>query len=130
MNIINRKSKEVIVSGNRAVSRSYISIENGQIYFTAAISRICELQVGLFIHFLNEGSDWRFYVNDNPDGFKLTPVISKNGFHITSAGLTNLILKSTGFNKQKRFSVIPTDNYQDKCRIFSLSLENVSNTSR
>lgn len=126
MKVINRKSIEIVLNGGRATTRKYIVIEKRRIYFTAAITRLCELKTGLYVHFLNEGSDWDFYVNDDPDGFKLTPVVSKGGFHINNTGLTTMILKSTGFNKAKRFAVVKTDLFQDRSPVFKLSLENVS----
>ena len=87
MKTINRESKEVLLGGGRAGQRFYILVEEYRIYFTAAITRFCELQEGLYVHFLNDGAIWNFYVNDDPEGFKLTPVRSKGGFHFKIYGV-------------------------------------------
>lgn len=130
MKIINRKSTELIQHGGRAKTRFYVTIEPKRIYFTSATSRICEMKDGLYVHFMNEGSEWNFYVNDDRDGFKLTPVRSKGGFHISNMGLINMILKSLGFNSTKRLSIIVTNIIHDKCPVYSLSTENVSTATR
>lgn len=130
MNVINKKSIEVVNNGGRAITRSYILVKEKSIYFTAAIARECGLEVGLYVHFINDESDWRFYVNDDPDGFKLTPKVWSGGFHISNTGLTKMILKSMGFNKEKRFAVIKTDLHVDKCPIYILSAKNVPEAIR
>lgn len=130
MNVINKKSIEVKNNGGRAITRSYVLVKEKCIYFTAAIARECELEVGLYVHFINDESDWRFYVNDDPDGFKLTPNNWSGGFNIGNTGLTKMMLKSLGFSKEKRLSVIKTDLQVDKCRIFLLSNKNVPEAIR
>lgn len=122
MKLINRKSPEIILNGGRSVSRQYLTVEKGRIYFTSAASRACGLKSGLYVNFLNEGADWQFFVNDDTDGFKLTVVTAKNGFHITNSGLINMILKSTGgFKPPKMFRIDKTDVVQDKSPIYSIS---------
>lgn len=121
MKLINRKTQEIIDNGGRSVRRQYLTVEGHRIYFTAAASRVCELGVGLYVNFLNEGKDWQFFVNDDPDGFKLTVVRSKNGFHITNSGLSKMILDSTGFKSPKRFLIEKNNTYQDKCPVFKIT---------
>ncbi len=123
MKSINRTSKEIKLNDNFAAKGMYVSIEAGaRIYFTAALSRVLNLSVGLYVHFLNEGSEWNFYVNDDPDGFKITPITSKKGFHVTSTGLCNMILKSMGFSikHSKQLKVEKTFITHDKCPVFKI----------
>lgn len=130
MNVINKKSISVVNNGGRAITRSYVMVSNKCIYFTAAIARECGLEVGLYVQFINDEAEWKFYVNDDPDGFKLTPNNWSGGFNIGNTGLTKMILKSMGFNKEKRLVVIKTDLYIDKCRIYELSTQNVPEVIR
>jgi hypothetical protein len=133
MQAINRKSKEVILNGGRSVQRTYISIEsNRRLYFARAAALLCGIELGLYIHFLNDGHVWRFYINDDPDGFKITPVNSKGGFHISSSGLVNMILKSWNLDLRhnKRVAVCKTNIIHDHLEVFELSLENVSTVVR
>ena len=120
MELINRRTKEVVVNGRRQTTRMYLTVEPHRIYFTSTVGRECEMEVGLFVQFLNEDNIWQFYVDDNPDGFKLTPVKSKNAFHITNSGLINMILKSTGHKAPKQFKVERTLRFQDNNPVFLL----------
>ncbi len=130
MAIINRKTEALRGNYGRSETRAYISITEKCIYFTAAISRLCNLEVGLFVQFDNDGDNWNFFVNDDPDGFKLTPVTAKGGFHINNSALNKMILSSMGFHKEKRFAVIKTGTQVDGRPVFNLSVEKVSTALR
>lgn len=120
MELINRTSKKLRLHDGRSITRLYATIGDGKIYFTSTATLVCELGIGLYVHFLNEGSDWNFIVNDDTDGFKLTQVKAKNGFHITNAGIVNLILSSTGHKSIKKFHIQKTSAMHDKCPVFSI----------
>lgn len=126
MTIINRKTKEILEYNGRTEKRLYIRVTESDIYFTSAICRLCGISTGRYINFLNDGKSWRFVVTDDPDGFKLTPIISKNAFEITSSGLCNMILKSFDTKGQKKFSVHQTEATIDGRPVFAMSIENVS----
>ena len=121
MEVINRNNEKIILNGGRSVTRMYATVEKYRIYFTSTVGRICEMKEGLYVHFLNEGDMWQFYIDDNTDGFKLTPVRTKNGFHVTNAGLVNMILNSTGHKPFKKFEIAKTQNIQDKCIVYSMT---------
>lgn len=125
MKLINRNSEEIIMAGGRSISRQYIIVEKYRIYFTAAATRVCRLKEGMFVQFLNEGDQWNFFINDDPEGFKLSPVRAKKAFNINNTGLSAMILKSMNFKDKKRFSVERTEIIQDHCPVFKLSLKNV-----
>ncbi len=117
MKEINRRTPELALYGGRAKTRMYIHISLRRIYFTAAVSRLCEMEVGL-------------YVNDDVDGFKLTPIKQKNALQITNSGLVNMILKSVGIKDEKRFALERTNTMIDKCPVFKLSFDNVPTVIR
>ena len=121
MNVINRKSKEVIESTAFKLKHIYVTMEEYRLYFTGGAVCFCELKAGEYVHFLNDGVEWRFYCNDDPDGFQLTPIRSKPGLHLTSAGLINMIRKSTGFKTgRKSFIIEKTGAMHDRCEVFRL----------
>lgn len=131
MNKINLKSKEVKLNNGRSLTRNYVSIEAGiRLYFTAAACRMCEITKGSRITFLNDGAEWRFYVDDDPDGFEATFPQKKGGAHVCNSGLVRMILSSWGFTKNKRASIKKTPQFHDSCPIYMLSLEDVSTVIR
>jgi phage pi2 protein 07 len=120
MEIINKKSLVIKNGSLRSKQRQYITVTTRGIYFTAAISRMCELKEGEFMHFMNEGDKWDFFTNDDSDGFAITPVTSKKGFNINSSALASLIRKSTGYIHNKMYEVLPTGRVYDKCPVFEI----------
>jgi hypothetical protein len=125
MNVINRKSKELTLHGGRAKTRLYVSVSDRYVYFTSAVSKVCELGAGLYVHFINDGSEWSFYVDDDSDGFKLNSMAKSNAYFISNSGLCHMILKSLGVKTEKRLMVEATKIIHDKCPVFKLSNENV-----
>ena len=120
---INRNSKELVSSFQNIISHEYIIVKEGQkIVFPKALVIKCGLKLGEYIHFLNEDNEWMFYSSDNTDGFILTNVnaLSSN-MQICSYPLSRLILKSTGFYKEKIFYVERTNIMHDKCPVFKLN---------
>jgi hypothetical protein len=130
MEIINRKSKAILMSTSRSKGRVYMTIKDKKVYFTVAVARMCELNENLFVHFINDENDWRFFVNDDADGFKMSFQKDRGGYFISNVGLVNMILSSYGFKNAKRFSVEQTDLFQDKCPIYKITLDNVSTVDR
>lgn len=134
MKVINRKSKELVIKRDITGQKFFISVSGKNVFFTAMTALLCGLNENTYVHFLNDEAEWSFYTNDDKDGFKLS-VSSKKyytnpSYRINNCGLVNMILKSTGFHKAKRFTIVKTDQYQDRSPIFKLSLDNVSTSSR
>ena len=124
MNVINRKTKEIRLQHGKFLNNQYLTIDaQHKIYITKGACTLCDLTINDYVHFLNEDDDWRFYVDDNADGFKPTPVATKGGVNINHKGLTRMILKSTGFPQGKRFYVQKTNTLHDRCPVFRLSPE-------
>jgi hypothetical protein len=123
MNVINKKSTEVIGLSGYNQRNTYITVEDKRIFFTKAVMLMCDIQPGIFIHFLNDGSEWAFYCNDDPDGFRLTGLGSKSGLHLSSVGLVTMLRKSTGYNSKgfKKFYVEKTNAMHDRCPVFKIN---------
>jgi hypothetical protein len=122
MTEINRNSKEVQQFSERAIEEGcFINVRDCEhnIYFNKGVVELCNLRAGEYIHFINEFSEWMFYSSDNEDGFKLSR--NKSILRISSAPLIRMILKSTGFNKEKKFIVQKTNIVQDKCNVFKMN---------
>ena len=105
----------------KSIAQNHINVNCGDknIYFTKSIVLMCGLKPGEYVHFLNDYTDWKFYSNDNPDGFKLNA--NKVCLRITNIALARLILKTTGFNMKKNFYVKKTNIVIDNCPVFQLS---------
>lgn len=120
MELLNRVTIKEKYGTGKSRSRKHISISDKCMYFTAQVVKDCGIRPGEFMHFLNEGDKWRFYTNDDSEGFLITPVVSKGGCHITHSVLCSRILKTTGFKNSKRFDVKETGQEQDKCKVYEI----------
>ena len=120
MEIINKKSVSIKNNNARSLQRRHIVIDEVKLYFTAALVREFDLKVGEYMHFMNEGDKWQFFTNDDTDGFALTPVRLKGGINVNNTALCRLILKSTGYNPPKKYSVIKTNIMNDRCPVYEI----------
>lgn len=121
MAIINRTSKE-IVALTRFRLKAYVNVEHKRFYFPMIAEKLCEFKLGEFVHFINDGSEWSFYINDDPDGFELTPISkTRPGALICSIALVRLFRNSTGFLQVTGFEIEKTNNFHDKCRVFKIN---------
>jgi hypothetical protein len=121
MKTINRKSIEIVNGHKRAQQRLFVTVSDCSVFFSAAIVRMCGIQKDQYVHFMNDGNQWDFYVNDDPDGFKFT---FKRGHReelkITNTALCKMILKSFGHAAGKRFGVHNTNRFLDNNPVFRL----------
>lgn len=132
MNIIGKSSHHVKILTDRARDLFYVTVDEdaGQIFFNTPVVLFCEMKKDLSVFFMNDGDDWRFYLTDDPDAFKLVPYNRKGqnrkSLRICNKGLSRMILKSFGFHHSKRFTVEKTPNFIDRNPVYKLSLERVS----
>jgi len=129
MKVINRKTVEVVNNKSRALRKVYLSLSKNVVYFTSVASDLCGLSDNSYVNFINDGDEWRFFVNDDTDGFKAC-IVNKVGkrpcYRLHNSGLVNMILKSTGhLQKTKRFVIEKTGTFQDRSPIFRLSQNNI-----
>ena len=120
MEVINRKSIAIKNGSLRSKQRHYVAVTDATIYFTASVVRELGLSHNEFVHFMNEGDKWQFFVNDDEDGFRLTPRRNKGGLEITNSALCKLIQKSTGYTTSKNYFVVKTGGENDKCPVYEL----------
>lgn len=120
MKVINAKSKEIIDMSRFNLDNIYVSIEDTRVYFTKASVNFCELKMDEYLHFLNDGAEWQFYSNDDPDGFKLTQAARQRGLFVFNRALVRMIRKSTGFNHTASFMIEKTNALHDKCPLFRI----------
>lgn len=97
MTIVNTKTGEI--QGLR-FSRSKIDlfhVNKNYVYLSTSFCIANKLKAGDRIQFINEGSDWRFFVSPDVDGF---PLAKSKSLHsalcIFNAGLVKMINRSTG----------------------------------
>lgn len=123
MNIINRKSKEIVIERRIAYKPMHINVGRRACMFTSLACDICGVKEGKFVQFINEGNEWSFFVNNDEDGFKPLLVQKKGNAHrINSSGLCVMILKSYGFKNSKKFAIEKTTAVKDGSPIYKLTL--------
>ena len=120
MEIINKKSVSIRNNNARSLQRRYVAVDDVRLYFTAALVRDFDINVGEYMHFMNEGSKWQFFMNDDNDGFLITKITSKGGVNVTNSALCRLIQKSTGYTTQKNYEVVRTGFLHDNCPVFEI----------
>lgn len=122
MAIINKNSVEIIQMA-RFRRNIYLTVEDKRFYFTRAAEKLCGFKVGEYIHFINDESEWSFYIDDVSDGFQLVPIPrGRGGALVCNVALVRLFRKSTGFSHVMSFEITETNNYRDNCRIFKINI--------
>lgn len=121
MNVINRKSKEIINYTGHSLKNVYLTVkDDATMYLPKAVVLFCDIMEGDNMFFLNEGADWRFYFSDDKDGFPLRKGNSKGGLFLCSLPLARMILKSKGYDTSKTFRINKTKALYDRCPVFEL----------
>lgn len=99
MREINLKSDEVKGLHTRGPKDFQVSINgtNGTVLFNTVFCISKNLKAGQRVNFINDGGDWRFYIDGDKDGFELKTACRGTGsLKIQHSGLAHLIMKSTG----------------------------------
>lgn len=93
MEVINLKSKLINNYTHMPIS---ITINGRMVSFPTASVKEFGLKAGQYVHFLNDGRQWSFIVNDDRDGFPLQREKrqDRDGLRIFNAALCNLFKKS------------------------------------
>ena len=102
--IINTKSPEII-AGVRAKGFCFISVKEKGLHITKQVALMCGLKADKFVHFLNDSNYWAFYVNDDPDGFRVCADHANGGFVLYSRELSRMFKRSTGARVNNRFFI-------------------------
>lgn len=102
--VINTKSPEII-AGVRAKGFCFVSLKAKGLHITKQVALMCGLSKDKYVHFLNDSNYWAFYVNDDPDGFRVCTDHSNGGFILYSRELSRMFIRSTGAKYCNRFFI-------------------------
>lgn len=118
MEIIDKKHDAITV--NKTVNQSsFIKFHTDkEIFFTGMAAKKYGLKSGLYVHFVNDDDQWLFYVDDNPDGFELSPKAVGNRYEksriktmaIYNQALIRLFLKRTRCSLPCKFPLKVTES--------------------
>lgn len=106
MKLINKKHPAILDSKKR--SDCYMSVSEKMIWISSEAVTRFGLTAGKHLHFLNDGREWSFFQNDDPDGFFLQQngKQSSKALVITCRPLTKMILKTTGYKSGTWFYLL------------------------
>ncbi len=113
--IINQNHPEIIESKS-GKNNSYATVKETGIYFTNAAAKKYKLIAGKYLHFMNEKTQWRFFQNDDPDGFLLQADSKKNceAVFISNKALAMMFKKAVRQKKiSARYSLMQTTARQN-----------------
>lgn len=94
------------MASRRALGISFVTITEAGMYFPKQTAFIAGIKEGRYVHFINDGDYWAFFVNDDLDGF---PVTNTKGYLICNRTLSRLFLRSVKKKLRDRFYVVPTN---------------------
>jgi hypothetical protein len=75
MKLINKKHPAIIEAKRK--SECYMSVSERMIWISHEAANRFGLVAGKYLHFLNDGREWSFLQNEDPDGF----LLQHNGNH-------------------------------------------------
>jgi len=122
MELINRKH-ESINEKTRLRLEAYFKIADDR---TVIFSAGCVIKYGLtpdlYVHFQNDEFRWYFYVNNDPDGFKLRPASGqgRKPVAIDNKSLIDLIKKRALISTGTRFPVSVTKSKLKNDHLFEI----------
>lgn len=116
MKLIKKKSPEVEALRGHVIAQhkiEAITITRQEVYFSKAFAVLNNVKPGQYVCFMNDETDWRFYISDDKDGFLLKPLNrNQRGLLIQDGALVQLLRRtlklSTGkfkFEIQKTLTV-------------------------
>lgn len=105
----------------RATYPASVTVLTKGLYFNLTAERYFGLEEQVYLHFLNDGSKWFFYLDQSKDGFQLVRTESAKGLFAFSTGLVRMFQNSTG-HKDKRavFYIQDTKNYHQGNRLIEI----------
>jgi hypothetical protein len=87
------KNHEAITTRRKTKIKSFIKFHNDkEIIFSQTAIRELGLAAGMYVHFVNEDSDWLFYVNDDPDGFEIKKARGNSSGRLSIYNMSLIIL--------------------------------------
>lgn len=121
MNLINRQSEIIKIFRHGKIGAHHIRIKKSQIYFSSTFCKTHGFDKGGYVHFLNDRARWNFFINSNPDGFKLMQSPKKDGaMVINNRVICSMILKSLNTAKWYSYYVQGTETEMEKAQVFEV----------
>lgn len=120
--IINRKTPEIVARG-RGYGVDYITVMERGIFFPKGVAARVGISLNKYIQFINDGSFWCFFINNDPDGFKFASAGRKGGYVINSEALSKMFLRSTGKEMNDKLLISPTPSRRESNVIYEINLK-------
>jgi hypothetical protein len=121
MELINLKSSKI---KNYSSVSATMSINGNVVSLSSAVVKEFGLKAGQFVHFMNDGREWSFIANDDPDGFRLQKEnrTHRNGLKIFNAALCNLFKRSLQIKEEDmaKYYLTITDRIYKDCRVIEV----------
>lgn len=114
--IINKRTPEIIAS-RRPAGINFVTVIETGFYFPIQTAFWLGLEKGKYMHFINDGAYWAFYVNNDTDGFDVVP---DKGYKVNNRTVAGLFLKSTKKKLKNRFYIIPTNSEHNGSKVYEI----------
>jgi hypothetical protein len=115
--IINRISPEILIEAKANVR--VVTIGKRHIFFNKTLSVAAKMNSDKYVHFINDGDYWAFYLDADPDGFKLTR--DKYGcYRINNLALVEMFKKTIGRNVGDRLAVRPSKSEKQGSIVYEI----------
>ena len=121
MQVVNKNTPAIQAFSGGGIKTQQVRVTEKVLHFSRALCVTNRIHAGQFMHFINDGPDWKFYVNNDKDGFALINDRWKKGaLLLCSAALAHMIRKSTGKLGPVSFPVEPTRLYNEGKKVFMI----------
>lgn len=122
MEVINKKHKDIL-HNVRVGLTCYMKVDTRNLYFSAGCNIELGIISGLFMHFINDGDRWLFYVNDDTDGFATTSVKNKSSCLVNNASLCAMFLKRTKSDIGNKFPIVISEKKINNSPIYEILID-------
>ena len=116
--IINRKTPQIIAN-NRHSGLDFITITDKGFYFPKAVCFSLGISLGKYVHFVNDGDYWAFYINKDNDGFPFN-MEKKGVYRLNDRALSRMFLQSTKRKATDRLLIKITKSRNDGQPIYEI----------
>lgn len=118
VNLNNPTIKAFSRGGKKVVQ---MRVSERQIAFTRPFCVSNKIVAGQYVHFINDGADWKFYINQDKDGFQLiSDRHRRGGLILCNIALCHMLRKSTGMLSPASFPIEPTKMHQNGKQVFMI----------
>ena len=124
MQVINKKSHLITAFKGKQNKEFRIRIETSRMALSQSICIANRFRAGQFLHFMNDGALWYFFVDDDPNGFKLVKVErSRGSLELFSSAAVHLIRQATKSSATMCYPIEETKMEMSEHRVFKIRLD-------